>query len=386
MRVVIDARAAVAPEGTGVGHYTRQLVRRLPLVDPSTEYVAWYLNAGGFLQRRRFFSDVGAPTLSEHGTPIPADVFNRLVSRLDLPRLEWFVGSDVVFGPNFVPPPTRAPRVVVTVHDLGFRLLPDTAPHAVPWWLRGLERTLRTATSVIVPSEATRRDVEDLYGVESERIEVIPLGVDSDLFHPPAAEDVVTVRRSFGIEGPYVLFLGLDPRKNLATTLEAFRQLPATTRPMLVLVGGRPWDPSGRDLVADLLASVPPDIRGRIVLTGYVSDVTKAALLGGAEALAYPSLYEGFGLPVLEAMASGTPVLASNVSALPELVGDAGLLVNPTDAAAIAAGLESLLSDTDLRARLSARGRARAGEYSWDAAARRTSEVLRAAAGATAEI
>jgi alpha-1,3-rhamnosyl/mannosyltransferase len=386
MRVVIDARAAVAAERTGVGHYTHHLVHRLPLVDPSTDYVAWYLNAGGFLRRRRFFSDVAAPTLSEHGTPIPAGVFNRLVSRLDLPRLEWFVGSDVVFGPNFVPPPTRAPRVVVTVHDLGFRLLPDTAPHAVPWWLRGLERTMRTATSVIVPSEATRRDVVGLYGVGSERIEVIPLGVDTDLFHPPAAEDIVAVRRSFGIEGPYVVFLGLDRRKNLATLLEAFRQLPASTRPALVLVGGIPWDPSGRDPVADLLASVPPEIRRRIVLAGYVSDATKAALLGGAEALAYPSLYEGFGLPVLEAMATGTPVLGSNVAALPELVGDAGLLVDPTDAAAIAAGLESLLSDTDLRARLSARGRVRAAEFSWDATARRTSEVLRAAAGATAGI
>jgi glycosyltransferase involved in cell wall biosynthesis len=154
----------------------------------------------------------------------------------------------------------------------------------------------------------------------------------------------------------------------------------------LVLVGGIPWDPSGRDPVADLLASVPPEIRRRIVLTGYVSDATKAALLGGAEALAYPSLYEGFGLPVLEAMAIGTPVLASNVSALPELVGDAGLLVDPTDAAAIAAGLESLLSDPDLRARLSARGRVRAGEFTWDVTARRTSEVLRAAAVATAGI
>jgi glycosyltransferase involved in cell wall biosynthesis len=386
MRVAIDARAAIAADRTGVGYYTRHLVRRLPMVDPSTEYIAWYLNAGGFLRRRRFFSDVRAPNLSERGTPIPAAVFNRLVSRFDLPRLEWFVRSDVVFGPNFVPPPTRADRVVVTVHDLGFRLLPDTAPHAVPWWLRGLERTLGVAASVIVPSNATRRDVEELYGVEPGRVEVIPLGVDTDLFHPPREEDVRSVRRSFGIEGPYVVFLGLERRKNLSTLLEAFRELPDAIRPTLVLVGGVPWDPAGLDPVANVLASTPAEIRRRIVLTGYVSDATKISLLGGAELLAYPSLYEGFGLPALEAMACGTPVLASNVAAVPELVGDAAVLVDPTDAGAIAAGLESLLSDDELRARLSSAGRARAAGFTWDAMARRTSEVLRTAAGAHAGI
>lgn len=381
MRVAIDARAATAPQKTGVGHYTWQLVRRLPMVDRSTEFVAWYLNAGGFLDGRRFFSDVGASNLSERGTPIPAAVFNRLVSKLDLPRFEWLVRFDVAFGPNFVPPPTRARRVVVTVHDLGFRFLPTTAPHAVPWWLRGLDRTLRTATRIIVPSAATGRDVQELYGVESERIDVIPLGVDTNVFRPPAEEDVRAVRQRFGIDGPYVLFLGLDPRKNLPTMIDAFTRLPAATRPTLVLAGGEPWDPSGRSPVTEVLDSISREVRERIVLTGYVPESTKAALLGGAEALAFPSLYEGFGLPVLEAMACGTPVLTSNVSALPELVDGAGVLVDPTDADAIAAGIESLTRDEALRARLRAAGVARAGEFTWDATAKRTAEVLRSAGG-----
>jgi glycosyltransferase involved in cell wall biosynthesis len=379
MRVAIDARAATAPQKTGVGHYTWQLVRRLPLVDPSTEFVAWYLNAGGFLDGRRFFSDVGAPNLSERGTPIPAGIFNRLVSRLDLPRLEWLVRFDVAFGPNFVPPPTRTRRVVVTVHDLGFRFLPTTAPHAVPWWLRGLDRTLRTATRIIVPSAATGRDVQELYGVEGDRIDVIPLGVDTNVFRPPAEEDVRAVRQRFGIDGPYVLFLGLDPRKNLPTMIDAFARLPTATRPTLVLAGGEPWDPTGRSPVTEVLDSISHEVRERIVLTGYVQESTKAALLGGAQVLAYPSLYEGFGLPVLEAMACGTPVLTSNVSALPELVDGAGVLVDPTDADAIAAGIETLTSDDALRARLRAAGVARAGEFSWDATAKRTAEVLRSA-------
>jgi glycosyltransferase involved in cell wall biosynthesis len=381
MRIVIDARPAVAPRRTGVGYYTWHLVRRLPEVDPANAYVAWYLNAGGFLRGRRFFADVAAPNLAERGTPIPAAVFNRLDSRLDLPRLEWFVRFDVAFGPNFVLPPTRARRAVVTVHDLGFRLLPPTAPHVVPWWLRRLEATLRTASRVVVPSEATKRDVAELYGTEPERIEVVPLGVDAEVFRPPSSDEVGSVRRRFGIDGPYVVFLGLERRKNLAGLLEAVGRLPANVRPTVVLAGARPWDPYGRDHVREALEGAAADVRRRVVATGYVSDRTKAALLGGAEALAYPSLYEGFGLPVLEAMACGAPVLASDVAALPELVDGAGVLVDPADPDAIAAGLASILTDDDLRARLRSRGAARAASYTWDATARRTARVLHAAGG-----
>lgn len=324
------------------------------------------------------------PNLVEHGTPIPAAVFNRLVARLDLPKLEWFVRSDVVFGPNFVPPPTRARRVVVTVHDLGFRKLPSTAPHAVPWWLRGLERTLETATCVIVPSRSTANDVEDLYGVGPDRIEVIPLGVDADVYRPRDGNEVDAVRRRFGVDrAPYVMFIGLDRRKNLRGMLDAFVRLPADERLGLVLTGGMPWDPNGRDMVAEALEAVPADVRSRIAVTGYVSEYDEAALLAGAELLAFPSMYEGFGLPVLEAMACGTPVLTSDVGALPELVEGAALLVEPNDRDAIAAGIESLVRDSALRERLRAAGLARARAFRWDKTAERTADVLRAAASAT---
>ena len=382
MRVAIDARPATAPEKTGVGYYTSHLIRRMPVLDHETDYVAWYLNAGGFLRGRRFFSDVPAPNLRERGTPIPARLFNRMTARLDLPRIEWFVRFDVLFGPNFVPAPTRARRQVVTVHDLGFRFHPDTAPQTVPWWLTGLERTLRIATRVIVPSEATRRDVIELYGVEPGRIATIPLGVDTLTFRPARDDDVRAVRRRFGIEGPYLVFLGLDRRKNLPALAEAVRRIPERDRPTLVLVGGQPWDPDGRDRVREALDGVPPGSLGRVVLTGYVPDATKAALLGGADALVYPSVYEGFGLPVLEAMACGTPVIASNVSALPELVDGAGMLVDPSDPDDIAQRIGTVMADGELRGRLRAAGIERASGYTWDETARRTADVLREAADA----
>ena len=382
MRVAIDARPATAPEKTGVGYYTAHLIRRMPVLDPDTDYVAWYLNAGGFLRGRRFFRDAPAPNLRERGTPIPARLFNRTTARLGLPRIEWFVRFDVLFGPNFVPAPTRAERVVVTVHDLGFRFHPDTAPQTVPWWLQGLERTLRVAARVIVPSEATRRDVIEVYGVGADRIATIPLGVDTLTFRPASDDEVRTVRRRFGIEGPYLVFLGLDRRKNLPALAEAVRRMPARDRPTLVLVGGRPWDPDGRDRVREALDGVPPGSLGRVVLTGYVPDATKAALLGGADALVYPSLYEGFGLPVLEAMACGTPVIASDVAALPELVDGAGTLVDPADPDGLAERIVTLLADDELRRRLRAAGIERASGYAWDETARRTAAVLHEAADA----
>jgi len=382
MRVAIDARPATAPEKTGVGYYTSHLIRRLPVLDPQTEYVAWYLNAGGFVNGRRFFRDVAAPNLTERGTPIPARLFNRLTARLDLPRIEWFVRFDVLFGPNFVPAPTRARRQVVTVHDLGFRFYPDTAPQTVPWWLRGLERTLHVASRVIVPSEATGRDLVELYRVEAERIATVPLGVDADVFRPPGDDEVAGVRRRYRLDGPYLVFLGLDRRKNLPALAEAVRRMPSSDRPTLVLVGGRPWDPAGRDRVREALDGVPRGSLGRVVLTGYVADATKAALLGGADALVYPSLYEGFGLPVLEAMACGTPVIASNVAALPELVDGAGVLIDPSDPDELAERIGSVMADDDLRGRLRERGIERASGYGWDETARRTAAVLREAADA----
>jgi glycosyltransferase involved in cell wall biosynthesis len=382
MRVAIDARPATAPEKTGVGYYTSHLIHRMPVLDPETDYVAWYLNAGGFLNGRRFFRDVGAPNLTERGTPIPAQLFNRLTARMDIPRVEWFVRFDVLFGPNFVPAPTRASRQVVTVHDLGFRFYPDTAPQTVPWWLRGLERTLRVAARVIVPSEATRRDLVELYGVENERIATIPLGVDADVFRPPNEDEVRGVRDRYRLDGPYLVFLGLDPRKNLPALAEAVRRMPASSRPTLVLVGGRPWDPAGRNRVREALDSVPPGSLGRVVLTGYVPDATKAALLGGADALVYPSLYEGFGLPVLEAMACGTPVIASNVAALPELVDGVGVLVDPSDPDELAERIGSVIADDEMRRGLRERGMERASGYGWDETARRTAAVLREAGSA----
>lgn len=376
MRVAIDARPAVSAGMTGVGFYTRELIRRLPEVDPGTTYVPWYLNARRAIRpwrwNRRFFP----PNVEERWTPFPATWFERLSLTAELPLLEWLLRFDVLFAPNFIPPPTRSRRLVVTVHDLAYRRFPETAPQATRKWLGRMDRTLRQAAEIIAVSEATKRDLVELDRVDPSRVSVIHHGVDHERYRPPPPEEVDRVRRIFGLDGPYVVFVGgIEPRKNLPALARAFATLGGDLR--LVVAGSWvPWNPEGRSDLSRTLGGLPAQVRARIAFTGYVSERDKVGLLGGAEALVFPSLYEGFGFPVVEAMACGTPVLTSIGSSLPEIAGDAALLVDPRDEEAIAEGIRRLVEDGDLRSRLRERGLVRAQDFRWEETARRTAEVL----------
>jgi glycosyltransferase involved in cell wall biosynthesis len=378
-RIAVDARPAAFPKKTGIGYYTWHLLRLLPEVDPGTSYVGWYLDAGALMGRPSPRPIDHPPSnLRLRRTPIPAQWFERSSERFDLPRVEWFARFDVLFAPNFIPPPTRTGRLVVTVHDLAFRLFPDSAPHGTRRWLERLDRALARASRVIAVSQTTRHDLIRLYGVREEVVAVVPHGVDHRVFRPAPPESIEQTMRRFGVDGPYLLSLGgLEPRKNLPSLIRAFARMPPDPDPTLVIAGARTaWNPQGWDSLRSALAELPEGIRRRVILTGYLSEQEKVALLSGALALCYPSTYEGFGLPVLEAMACGTPVITSNVSALPEVAGDAALLVDPDDVGAIASAMDRIVGDPTLREDLRKAGLARAGEFDWLTTARRTAEVL----------
>ena len=384
MRAVIDARPALDPRRTGVGHYTQQVIRHLPHMDPGSEYVAWYLHAKGLFRRRAFFGSVEATNLTERASRFPARVFEPMSSRLGVPRVEWSVDFDVLLATNFLPPATRSPGVVLVVHDLAYERLPETAPHMSGRWRRRFEGWLGRAAGVLVPSSSTRRDLLEFHGVDEDRVTVAPLGVDAATYSkaPPAAVDAA--RQRFGIDGPYALFVGgIEPRKNLDALVRAFATLPPGSR--LVVAGGSVrWDPKAPERLDATIAGLPAAVRPRVIRTGYVSDKDKVALLSGATLLAYPSLYEGFGFPVLEGFAAGVPVLTSDVSSLPEVAGDAAVLVDPHDEGAIAAGLRQLFDDPDLRSLLVAKGLARVATFTWEATAKRTAEALHRAHGLVA--
>lgn len=374
MRVAIDARPALDATRTGVGHYADRLIRALPGVEPDVTWVAWYLHARGIFRPRRFFPDVDAPNFREHASRFPARLYQPVSWRLGVPRLEWLVDLDAVLATNFLPPPTRKPAVLV-VHDLAFERFPETAPHVDHRWRARLRDGIRGAAAVIVPSEATRADVLDAYRVDGANVVVVPHGVDTPV--PVSPDAAFGVARRFGIGGEYLIFVGgIEPRKNLGALVRSFARVPGEA--WLVVAGGPVrWIPQEAALLQRQVNALPAGARRRVVLTGYVAGKDKAALLAGARGLAYPSMYEGFGLPVLEAMAAGVPVLASNVSSLPEVAGDAAILVDPNSEEEIAEGLTSLLVDPDLRARLRDAGLARAATFTWERTARATADVIR---------
>jgi len=385
VRVAIDARPALDPRRTGVGQYTQQLIRHLPLADPDDGYVAWYLHARGLLRPRRFFADVRARNLTEKASRFPARIFQPASFRLGIPRVEWLVDFDLFVATNFLAPATgHADRVVPVVHDLAFRHFPESAPHVDERWLRRFAATLEEAPAIIVPSVSAADDLLDGFVVGGDRVHVVHHGVDAEAFAPVPGAAADAVRRRHGIPGPYVLFVGgIEPRKNLERLVRAFGESGADTFSLVIAGGPVRWFPEAMDRLDAAIDLLPEGVRDRIVRTGYVSERDKTALLSGATALAYPSLYEGFGFPVLEGFAAGVPVLASNVSSLPEVAGEAAILVDPTDVDAIAGALAELATDADLRAVLSAAGVARAARFTWEATARATAAVLRGAAAVT---
>lgn len=266
-------------------------------------------------------------------------------------------GADVYHCPTPRAPVTRGrPPLVVTVHDLVPVLFPDTM---TPWsrlYARATtSRVLEAADVIVVPSHDTAHDLTSHLGVSADRIRVVWNGVDPVFFSEPRAESPIT--------GPYVLFVGTpEPRKNLPRLVEAMASLRAQGLPhRLVVAGGGGWGHVRLDPQA-------------VHIVGRVSDSDLLALYAHADCLALPSLHEGFGLPAAEAMAAGTPVVAGARGALPEVVGNAGVLVDPYDVNAIASGIESAIAD---RERLAAAGRARAAQFSWDAAAESMVSIYR---------
>jgi glycosyltransferase involved in cell wall biosynthesis len=379
MRLAIDARPAIDAEKTGVGWYTWHLLHRLPDVDPETQYLAWYLHAKGLLRDRRFFPDAARRNFAEHASRFPARLFSPIASRLHVPRVEWLTPFDALFAPNFIPPPTERP-FVVTVHDIAFALFPETARHLSPRWHAGFRRGIERAGRILVPSAATREDLIERFHVVPQRVLVVPLGVEPA--PSPSHAEIASLRRRHRLDSPYVLFLGgIERRKNLPALVRAFATVPQDLGVSLVLAGGAvARDPGASAELEAAVRSLSESVRRRVLTTGYVSEHDKAALLAGAEALVYPSTYEGFGFPVLEAMAAGTPVVTSDRSSLPEIAGEAALLVDPSSADAIAHGIERVLTDAELRARLRKAGAERARSFTWERTARETAETLRAVA------
>jgi glycosyltransferase involved in cell wall biosynthesis len=277
---------------------------------------------------------------------------------------------DLFYSPDFVLPPVLpGTRTVLTVHDLSFLHYPDHfVPRLVQYLSRVVPRSVVRADRVLADSEATRSDLVRLMGVAPEKVTVLYSGVDSR-FHPaPEPGERERLAAEYGIGSrPYVLSVGtVQPRKNYARLIRAFSRLPGEIE--LLIGGGRGW------LYEEVLAEA--ERHQRVRMLGFVADADLPALYRGAALFAFPSLYEGFGLPVLEAMACGVPVVSSNVSSLPEVAGQAALLVDPHDEAAWVEAMRRGLTDEVLREEMVTQGLEQAARFTWERAARQLLDVL----------
>jgi len=387
-RIGIDYTAAIHQQA-GIGRYTRELVAALTSRPPlpvgegesADEFVLFVAGAKGKLPPAPPGCRYAPSILSERDH---ARLWHRL--KLPIPVELWTGGIDLFHATDFtLPPTTGRTRAVLTIHDLAFEKYPDeTMPGMLDFLRRVVPDSARRADHIIAVSEATRRDIVDLYGIPEVKVTAIPHGV-SPRFAPDRPQLLLLqgegsqmaksgVREKYRLpDAPLILTVGtLQPRKNHVRLIQAFAQIDPDAR--LVIAGGKGW---GYDQA--LAEAARLKIAERVIFTGFVDDGDLPDLCRAATVFAYPALYEGFGLPVLEAMASGVPVVASNASSLPEVVGDAGLLVDPLDVAALADALGRALADSALRASLRERGITRAREFTWGRAAQLTREVYRAA-------
>jgi glycosyltransferase involved in cell wall biosynthesis len=350
----------------GIGTYIRNLVPAMTAHDPSLQTTLFHARFATPEPPERWMRD---HALEQIPAPIRS-LYPRwnVLARPALPAS--LRAAEIVHVTNHagVPPAGDGQGLVVTVHDLAFEYFPSLFPRA--WrvmYKLGLRAAVRRADAIITPSRNTAEDVLSRTDVDPRKLHVVPLAPPL----PLGALDADEVLARLKVRSPYVLFVGtLEPRKNLVRLVRAYRRVAADGFPhSLVLAGPLGWH--HESLMRELALRGP----GEIAMTGSISADELDAVYRAADVFVYPSLYEGFGLPVLEAMARGIPTVASNASAVPEVAGDAAIGVNPRSVRAIAQAIASLVSDVDLADKMAARGRAQAERFSWDETARLTLEV-----------
>ncbi len=371
MRLTLDFTPAIQ-QHAGIGRYADELTRALLALDSGDEVRLFYTDPLGRVPSAPF-DQLPRHVLRHANKPWRLKVLLSSFLRRPLDQLIDPV-ADVFHATDHLLPPLRHARSVFTLYDLTFLKFPQVHLPLNRWYSRLMvPRGLRAANAVIAISECTKRDAVTIYHLPDEHVRVIHLGVEAG-FKPTDPPMASAVRDRYHLPDRFILAVGtIEPRKNLITLLEAYHSLSEQFPDVkLVIAGKRGWRAAAffnrlREL----------GLEDRVVLTGFVPDVDLPALYSLATVFAFPSIYEGFGLPVLEAMACGTPVMCSNTSSLPEIAGDAALLLPPDDVHGWAQALRQMLSDTSLQHNLRDRGLRQAARFTWENTARQTHAIYR---------
>lgn len=369
MVIGVDIRCLAEKFRTGVGEYAYNLLRRLPQMSEANQF-CYFFNAAKSVNLPEIFN----PNVRQKIGRVPSKIYNTSVRLLHRPRLDVACGSDAIFLPSLQSVALRpTTKLMVTIHDLSFVRYPEFFSRKARLWHRMVNPhyLAHRADAILATSEHTKNEVVSYYGIPAERVTVTPLGVDESFFQRANEAEIARVRRQYKLPDRYILTVGnLEPRKNVASILAAYGRL----RPDIdVVVVGRAVR-GGEDLYRQARAL---ENGMRVHFLGYVDAADRLMVYQAASMFVYPSYYEGFGLPVLEAMASGVPVIASNVTSLPEVVGDAGILIDPYDVFDIAEALSALLKNPSLCAHLVERGITQAKKFSWQRTAEITASVVK---------
>jgi len=363
MRIGIDA-TALPMQLYGAGNYISQLIQALPRVDAANEYVIFAKPIHARL--------LSSPSVHIISTSLASRFMRIAWEQTALPILARQHRLDLLHSPHYTMPLLHPCKSVVTFHDMTFFLYPELHE----WYKRIyfpaiIRASARRADAIIADSESTRQDILRTLKLDASKVFSVPLGVSVDFFHRSPSE-VARVREKFRLPNSFILSVGvLEPRKNFPTLVRAFKNLvERELSHSLVIAGKKGWQ---YEEIFNTVRNL--DLQSRVLFLDYVPQNDLPSLYHAADLFVYPSLYEGFGLPVLEAMACGTPVITSNISSMPEITGDAALLVNPRDETELVDAMQRVLTDNALRDKLARNGLERAKQFSWERTARETLAV-----------
>lgn len=377
MNIAFDASPLIGDNISGVGWCEANLTDALMRLHPEINYRFEYFTLRSPEEKVRRMQPFVRENTALHPARFSPIIYRMMTNFVPLPYCAFHgTWADLTHFFNYIVPPFVHGKTIATVHDMVLHAYPETMQKRTRILLQlGLKRSMQRADRIVTDSEFSRSEIIKYYPSMAEKIRVVPCGVDRTRFAPASAKEIAKVREIHHLPKRYFLYLGtLEPRKNLVRLIRAYALLRTQypDAPALVLAGGKGWQ-----YEKIFQAAAVPDVRGHILFPSYIPPEDMSAVYSGALAFVFPSLYEGFGMPPLEAMACGCPVMTSNAASLPEAVGNAALLCNPMKIKAIAKGMELLLTRESLRNRLIERGFRRAAEMSWDAAAEKLYQVYR---------
>jgi glycosyltransferase involved in cell wall biosynthesis len=377
LNIQFDAQLLMNKHRTGISRTAQNLIECLARTNQQNTYILNYFAMFKAVEKRKLISDLLELECKPNECRLfVSSLYKALYNFIPIPYSLFFGGrSDITHFMNYYVPPGAKGKIITMVYDMVYKVFPETMNNKTFWMLNhSMKSSCERADVILTISQFSKNEIVKYMNIPDEKIEVMPCGVDHGLYMPDYdINDITLVKDKLSIEGDYFLYLGtLEPRKNIERLIESYALLKnrISVLPKLVIAGPQGWLYNTIFQKANALG-----LQNEVVFTGYIDEKDAPVLMKGAVSFLFPSLYEGFGMPPLEAMACGTPVITSNVASLPEVVGDAAILVDPFSVDSIADALEHVLNDRNLRDELSRKGLDRASQFSWDRSAKIVSDI-----------